>query len=358
MHRSVVLLSVLLLPLLLFSEVKDSTVKKERRVSLTGIVLPGRSPESGVYAQGGLIGLFNTDPSDSLNRSSNIYLFGLYSQYNQWRISTGGDVFWKKEKYYLNCWYYLSYLPDKYFGIGSGVNPDSAEFIYYNVVGLQTNFYRKVKTKLFAGLGQNFEYVSAPDAPENGILQRTPVVGDHGYRASGLGPKVKYDNRDNLFSSRRGILLETGYLFFRSFIGSEYTFDNYYIDLRRFLSFRKKVWANQLYYSHAFGNVPFRLLPSVVARGYHPNLYRDNTYVSWQTEFRFPVWKWVWLTAFGGISQTASKPSELSFRTIKYNAGGGVRLRCIEKYNMFMRVEYGIGFAGSSAVYLSFYDAF
>ena len=89
---------------------------KSINLKVSGIALPNKSPESGWSVQGGAIGIFKTDPKDTLMRSSNIYLFGMYSQFKQYRISNGGEIFTPKEKYYINYWLYYSYLPDKFYG--------------------------------------------------------------------------------------------------------------------------------------------------------------------------------------------------------------------------------------------------
>src|SRR6478609_8571712 len=66
----------------------DST--RSKRINYSGIALPSRSPENGYYVQGGLVGVFKTTLRDSSTRASNMYLYGLYSQLHQWRISLGG----------------------------------------------------------------------------------------------------------------------------------------------------------------------------------------------------------------------------------------------------------------------------
>ncbi len=343
-----------------FAQNDMDSSKKEKNISLAGIILPSRSPENGFYAQGGLIGLFKTDPKDSLLRASNLYLFGLYSQLHQYRISTGGDLFTKREKYYLNGWYYYSYLPELYFGTGNQVSSQQSEFINYRLWYMNTNVLRNIYQKWFAGVSYTYEHLYQMNIPAGGLAASDVLPGMRTNTLSGPGIKIRHDSRDNILSTNKGFFLDMSYSFFRTGLGSSYQFDQFGLDIRKFINLTPKkynILAFNFLLRHSAGNVPFRYLSNITARGYHPNLYRNNSLISLQAEYRLRIWNWIGASFFGGLSEIAGTPDQLSFNSIRENYGGGLRFRVIKKHNMYLRIEYGRG-RNNSNYYVSFYDAF
>lgn len=353
-------MSGILFPALGNAQYLADSIKKVKKISLAGIALPARSPENGFYVQGGIIGLFKTDPKDSTVRTSNLYLFGMYSQLNQYRISTGGDVFTKKEKYYLNGWYYYNYLPEAYFGTGEKVSPKTSEFISYRVWYLNTNVLRNLFQKWFAGISYTYEHLYDLHLPDGGLADTQRPLGMRHYTLSGPAVRVRHDSRDNILSSRTGSYFDISYSFFKPGIGSSYNFDQFALDARKFVNLTPKkynILAFNFLLKHSEGNVPFRYLSNITARGYHPNLYRDNSLISLQAEYRLRIWNWIGASFFGGFSETAPSLDKLSIHSARENYGGGLRFRVIKEHNMYLRIEYGMS-RNTSNYYVSFYDAF
>ncbi len=339
---------------------RADSAKQDKAVSFAGLALPARSPENGFYVQGGIIALFKTDRKDSTLRTSNVYLFGLYSQLRQYRISIGGDVFTKKEKYYVNAWYYHSYLPEAYFGTGTSVSPETSEFIDYRLWYMNTNVLRKVYHKWFAGISYTYERLYDLSIPENGIAWTQKPTGMENYSVSAPGLTIRHDSRDYIISATKGMFFDVHYNFFRTGLGSSYSFDQFSLDARKFINLtpnKYTILAFNVLLKQSSGDVPFRYLSNITARGYHPNLYRDNSLVSIQTECRFRIWNWIGASVFGGFSETASAPDKINLHSLRENYGGGLRLRVIKKHNMYLRIEYGAS-RNSSNYYVSFYDAF
>lgn len=351
----------------LLAQVQDSTSvpqkvpqRKDKKVRFTAMALPSRAPENGWYVQGGVIGLFRTQHQDTTLRVSNIYVFGLYSQLHQYRVSLGGDIFTPKEKWYINFWYYTSHYPDYYYGVGSNTSPNNKELIDFNVWHINTNVYRRVKKNTFVGISQWYERVYNLSYPADGIMATDPPVGATGYSVSGFGPRLRYDGRDNILSSLKGAFAEVSWQTFQKWTGSAYNFNWFYVDLRYFkpiIPAKRHILALQYYYSFTGGTVPFRQLSYINTRAYHPNIYRDKICSWMQAEYRFPVWKFIGLSVFGGTAIAASGNDKWFAEGIKPNAGVGLRFRVIPEYNMNLRIEYGVG-QNTSSFYIAFYDAF
>jgi len=341
------------------TSVSDST-KKVKKVNYAGLALPAKSPENGFYVNGGLMGVFKTDRIDSTLRASNLYVFGLYSQLRQYRISTGGDIFTKNENYYLNGWYYYSYLPELYFGIGNNGTPDSSEFISYRMWHMNTNVLRRVYGKWFTGITHTFENLRNLSVPLDGIAYNNSPIGMRPHSLSGAGIKVRYDSRDNILSSNTGLFVETAYTLFKPGIGSSFNFEQFSFDARKFINITPKkynILAFNLLVKHSGGDTPFRYLSNISARGYHPNMYRDNSLISLQGEYRFRIWNWFGMSLFGGASEVASSFDKMNAKNVRENYGGGLRFRIFKANNMYLRMEYGRS-SNTSNVYISFSDAF
>jgi hypothetical protein len=351
---------ILLCPSASYAQDNTDSVKTEKQFSFAGLALPAKDPESGFYVNGGIITVFKTDKKDSTLRASNLYVYGLYSQLHQYRISTGGDIFTKNEKYYLNGWYYYSYVPELYFGTGNDVSPKNKEFISYRIWYLNTNILRKVYKKLFTGITYNFENFYSMKFPKDGIADKTKPKGINGYTISAPGIRIRYDSRDNILSSRTGLFVDVSYNLFKPAFGSNFNFDQFSFDARKFLNLTPKkynILGFNFVVKHSAGNVPFRYLSNISARGYHPNMYRDNSLVSLQGEYRFRIWNWFGASLFGGASEVASSFDKMNLKNIRENYGGGFRFRIFKKNNMYMRIEYGRS-SNTSNYYLSFNDAF
>lgn len=345
-----------------FSYAGDSTEvhkKEARKSTLAGIVLPSRSPENGFYAQGGLIKAFKTDYSDSTLRASNVYLFGLYSQLNQFRISIGGDIFTPKEKFYIYSWIYYSYTPELFFGVGQHVDPDSSEFISYRVFYSQVDVLRKIRKYLFAGINTRIEIPYAFQYDEDGLFEST-YGNNKDFEVYGGGLRLRYDSRDNVLSSKKGSFVDFSVNAYNLGSNHSFKFSNYTLDMRRFFTVSKK--RRQYYGIQGLavltdGDAPFRYLPSVSTRAYHPNLYRDNVLFVLRNEYRMAIYKFIGCSVFSGLGLSSSDLASVDLNQTKWNFGGGLRFLVSAKYNMNLRIEYGVG-ERSSNYYIAFTDAF
>lgn len=337
---------------------KDST--KVKKVNYSGIALPSRTPENGYYIQGGVVGVFKTSASDTLLRSSNAYLYGMYSQMNQWRISFGGIIFTPKEKNIVDFWYYGSFLPEKYFGLNNYNAKTKYEFISYHVLHFETTLLRKISNKKFGGLMHYFEAIDAINYPQNGLMDSIKPVGVKSNSCHGLGLIYRQDSRDFLLSATKGVFVEFSLVPFLKSIGSRFNFVEYKIDLRKYWNLwpqKGHVLAVQYLFKGTGGDVPYRRYPEIGSRAYHPNMFRAKNTQMFQIEYKIKVWKWFGISTFGGLAQANSDISKLPVTNLKPNYGMGLRFKLIPKHNLHLRFDYGIG-SGTSNYYLAFYDAF
>jgi len=225
-----------------------------------------------------------------------------------------------------------------------------------NLIQLKNNFYGgfycqyeklyNLNTMLKEPLGSNCEI----------------IPGGNGYIASGIGPILIYDKRNNPLNPCIGSYLETSFQYFDTTIKSNYKFTSFIFDARKYNTFFKKlIWNGNAYFLFAKGEAPFRMLATIggarFLRGYYKGRFRDKNMVVLQQEFRMPVYKWFGLAVFGGVGSVAKKITYFPKNEIHYNYGVALRIIVNKKENTNLRLDYGFT-KDSKGLYIIFAEAF
>lgn len=110
-----------------------------------------------------------------------------------------------------------------------------------------------------------------------------------------------------------------------------------------------------------FGDVPFLEMATVggddLLRGYANNRFRDRHFIGGQLEYRFPVWRRFGMVTFAGLGDVFSNPSDLSWQTVKFSFGAGLRFSVNTKERLNLRFDYGVG-RNNDAFYIMLTEAF
>ena len=188
------------------------------------------------------------------------------------------------------------------------------------------------------------------------------IPGGDGYTASGIGPILIYDKRDNPLNPANGSYLETSFQYFDKPIGSPYKFTSFIFDARKYNTlFKKLIWNSNVYFVMNKGEVPYRMLATIggarFLRGYYRGRFRDNNMIIAQQEFRIPVYKWFGAAVFGGVGSVAKEKKDFKKNEIHYDYGVGLRIKINKKENANLRLDYGIT-KDSQGLYLVFSEAF
>jgi hypothetical protein len=92
-------------------------------------------------------------------------------------------------------------------------------------------------------------------------------------------------------------------------------------------------------------------------RGVLLGQYRDQMAISYELEYRFPVYRRFAGTVFGGVANVAPSLGQLDFSTARPAAGLGFRFTLIKESKVRMRVD--LGFDGQRVFpYLQVQEAF
>ena len=342
----------------LFSQ-SDTT--KSRQILVFPIIT--KSIETG-WSFGSMAAMiFRLSPKDTVSRTSNLEILGLYSTKKQLVTVVNGTQYFDKEKYILSEQVSFSSYPDKFWGLGQNTPDSGVEPYKFDQYYVYAHLLRKVADHLFVGVLYERQKVWNIDYPTGGIFDKENVLGRKGYIVDGVGASFTYDTRNNAFSPDRGFFGQIYFNHFDKFWGSDYNYNNLFIDLRKYLPLpNHQVLALQLFSFYNSGEVPLRSLAAFGGasrmRGYYEGRYKDLQQMVFQTEYRFPIYKRLKGVAFGGAGSVANHFSDYSIPQLKYSFGGGLRFALSEKERLNLRLDYGVGQAGNSGFYIQLGEAF
>ena len=336
---------------------------EEKNGSWVGLPVIYYTPETrfGFGALG--MRLFSLDAADTTVRTSNVQLYALYTLNKQILISPSYTLFFPQEKYILkgNLAYFK--FPRYYYGIGNELPETNQELVDYTLLRAENRLLRKVNKQLFAGLQWNYYRVFNVEQEAEGLLETNQPAGWDGYTASGVGAALVFDTRDLVVNPSRGGYLELISLFNSRLSGSEFSYNQYTVDARKYFQVHPNwhILALQFLGQFSSGTVPFLQLSQLggatIMRGYYQGRYRDKNYMAAQAEYRLPIWWRIGAAAFAGLGDVAPSLDAFSVLTLKPSYGLGLRFMVNESEKVNIRFDYAWG-KETSGFYLEITEAF
>lgn len=306
----------------------------------------------------------STAKKDSLTRVSAAYLNLQYSTRKQFVSEIVYSIYTSQEKYYLQGSFGYKDFYERYWTLS---NPSSTNKDYLGVDYQQ--FYVKgralknLQQQFFAGIAYNisninhiqFESKTFPAVPNISGTDKSYVVG--------LGPAFSIDKRDNQFSPQRGWYADASLKFYERWMGSDFTFNQLMVDVRRYIpTGLKGIVALNAVTTLTNGDVPFlekqRLGSDKIMRGYFAGRFRDDQFVAAQVEYRYPVAKSFVLAAFISAGQTAATLHQLQLPTMQTSIGGGLRYLVNKQKKLYIRADAGYTKLKNIGFYFGLGDAF
>ncbi len=205
--------------------------------------------------------------------------------------------------------------------------------------------------RLRAGLRWEYRYNHMNEFVKGGALERSGYDGLETYFASGLGPVISFDSRDEPRLPTRGILIDLRAIGFAGVTGSGFAALRVDLELRGFLDLGNcHVLAGEIHTQMSTGDMPFQILPHLGGpnhlRGWYEGHLRDRHALLGQLEWRFPIVGRVGGAAFFALGEAVPDLAELSLERLR--AGGGVGLRYLlnQRQNVTIRLDlaWGSGF--------------
>ena len=329
------------------------------------LVLPiiARSIETGWSFGIASAGTFHLKARDSATRTSNAQAIALYTTRQQFVLALNGSIYFPGERYILNEQFSYSSFPDEFWGLGKRSRDSSKESYKFKQYYVYLHPQRRVGHNLFLGVVFEHQRVFDVSYQAGGLFDKEEVVGRYGYGMTGFGLSFTYDSRNNAFSPDKGTMMQFYFDHFMPFLGSDYRFTYYVVDIRRFIRvFKEQVLALQAYGYFSGGTVPLRNLAALGGansmRGYYAGRFRDKNEGVLQAEYRVPLFWRLGAVGFAGIGNVGPELKALNFNWLKYSYGGGLRVALNKTEKLNLRLDYGLARGHSQGFYLQLGEAF
>ncbi len=321
------------------------------------------TPETNfAFGAGGIL-YFRTSKHKSLNLSS-VLLSGYYTINNQYNIILNPEIYFAKNKYLSTGKFNFGKFLDKFYGFGSNSEEITNPEYLTNSFGINLNFQADIIENFQIGGIYDFLFTEIIDKKSNPFLIDNLVIGSDGGLSSGLGFKLVWDSRDYIYLPTEGGYNIFSVIYYGSILGSDYTFNEYLVDLRRYLKVAKEhVVTFQIYGNFASGEPPFYEMPrlggSITMRGYYQGRYRDRYFICAQMEYKtWLIKKWkLGVVGFYGIGDVAYKFNDFVIKEFKHSLGFGLRYVFDEAERLTVRADFAFG-NNSSGVYFAMQEAF
>ena len=329
------------------------------------VLLPvlGYTPDTGLLLGGLALRFFHLDPPGEDARPSVISPVVVFTLKNQVMVFLGSDLNWGEGRWHAGLQPSYQKFPDDYYGIGRDTPVEPLESYTPEQFAFEGMIERRIAADLRVGVGYQVAKHQLLETAPGGELAGGQVPGTGTAVLSAPGLLAGWDSRDNTWSPRRGLWLQTGLSFFRDGWGSDYDFTESFVDLRRYWpTGERSALAVQALGRSLDGQAPFFHLPRLGGqnglRGYSGGRFIDNTLVMVRTEWRTgPVWKRFGAVVFAGLGDVAPGVGDLTTAAGLTTWGLGLRwlINPAEKVNV--RMDFGFG-KDDSGFYLSLGEAF
>ncbi|WP_317899601.1 BamA/TamA family outer membrane protein [Aurantibacillus circumpalustris] len=338
----------------LYSAVDDSTKFKPGALP-TAFYTPETRLGVGALA----FTFFKTKPQ---NKKSNTQSYLSYTWNKQFFFENDYQLWMKANDLYFTGTFGISRFPEFFYGIGNRTHEKDRFMISFDLIKIQTKNLKRISENFYGGIYYQYEKLYNQDITLKNKMMSEIIPGGMGYISSGLGPILIFDKRNNPLNPSKGAYIETSYLYFDKYFGSENKFSSFVFDARKYEPlFHRLVWNANVYLALAEGAVPYRMLATLggprFLRGYYNGRFRDKNMMLLQQEFRMPIYKRLGLAAFGGIGSVSHIANELFSNQIHYDYGIGLRIEINKKEHANLRIDYGIT-RDSHGLYIVFAEAF
>lgn len=285
--------------------------------------------------------------------------YTLNKQTDQWLY---WNIFTREERLMLRGELRHRIYTDRFYGIGNDTRREDRELYDYNLVSAKIAVLKNVGFRSF--LGPDLQYTEYYDVQleEGSQLRSKQIPGYQKGRNIGLGAIFLIDHRNNTAYPSRGFYLElSGYHFGKTF-GSDFRYNNINFEFNRYYGLgNDRVLATNTMLRLNKGEVPVQRLATAggdkILRGYARNRFHDDHFAGTQAEYRFPLFWRLGAVAFAGIGDVFDKPSDISFSTVKYSVGTGLRYAIRPEQKLNSRLDVGYGREGFN-IYLMIGEAF
>ena len=312
-----------------------------KRVRFTGVPILTYNNSFGAGFGALPMALYRFNKNDTISPPSATTLITFVTTNKTWGVGSASRWFVHNDQYrFMLAYFYASVNFQTY---NETIHPGGI-FIDFNTGGnyLFIEAQRETFKKLYVGMNFLFTRVST-------VFDLDTLRGNQLTNYNALGSVLSYDTRDNQFTPSKGIFTTFRPLFYRSWVGSARSYEDFRFDINHYHSFRRNphhLFASRIAAAISSGNVPFEaenVLGRDDIRGYTQGKYRDKQNYTMQVEWRWNFWKRLGSVAFFGVGFVTDEISNLAKNGVLPGGGIGLRYLAIESERLTLGVDAAIG---------------
>jgi outer membrane protein assembly factor BamA len=289
---------------------------------------------------------FEDESKDS--RPSQIQLGGAYTLEDQILAYLPFQLWWNEERYSVFGelgWYRYNYF---FFGIGNDQPQDFQELYGVDYPRIRLTAMKEVSQDFYIGGRFILDDFTITELDPEGQLANSTIMGNEGGLNTGFGILLNFDSRDNYFESYKGGYAEFTVDRHGGYIGSDFDYTRFRLDLRKFFEFTPKDHLATRFFSESIaGEAPFisqALLGGTrLMRGFYEGRYRDDNSAVVQAEYRRDLFWRFGVVAFAATGAVAPKYGQLSLNYLRYTYGAGLRFAIDPEDRINIRLDMGVG---------------
>ena len=284
---------------------------------------------------------------DSTIRTSDVNVLGLYTLRSQLILVLNSTIFFPGENRIARFQASYSYYPDDFWGLGNHVPYTNEEGFSQKQWFINPQFLQRINGNFYLGVTYELQHTGPVSYHPGGLFDQENIAGRNGGNTSGIGPIISWDTRNNAYSPDHGFFAELQYVWFPPFLGSDFKFQVFSADVRKFIYLDpKSVLGLQGIGGLTFGNTPFRKLEELggadMMRGYYGGRYTDKCLMACQAEYRRLLFWRIGMVAFAATGEVAPTPTQFDLDGLHFTYGGGLRFMLSTAEKLNLRVDYGI----------------
>lgn len=302
-------------------------------------------PETGFLLGGYGVYHFRFAGQPASEPASTVPLLVAVTSKKELGVELSPEFFLPGKAYWLTGDFTGRLVPDNsFFGLGNDTRTADEETYRALAFGADTEWRRLVVGGLYLGVLQTLQWRAVEKVDPDGLLAMIDPPGIGGGWTSGLGPQLAYDTRDNTHAPRRGSFAVLSLPIFGPSTGSEWAFTRITLDVRHFLSLSgPHVLAFHLLFDAVLGTAPFDRLPEIASsnamRGYLRGRFRDRQALSFEVEYRFPIFWRFGGVVFAGVGQVASSATDMRIERFHVAGGVGIRFTLVPEERLNLRLD-------------------
>lgn len=301
--------------------------------------------------------------NESLSSNPSIVQFAIsYTQNKQILVTFPFELYFKE-----NLWKFrgeLSYYQYVYnfYGVGPLSAKDDLEKYEADFPRLKCDILRRYN-RVFAGIKLRYDHIEIASLNEGGLLDRGNYTGKTGGQIGGIGLIAQLDTRDYINNPTKGAFVDGGIFISRPGVVSDFNYNLYYVDAASYFSISNKhivavqcstamLTGNPIFYELLFFGSPR------IMRGFNDRRFIDRNIFVLQSEYRFPIHRWIEGVSFISVANVSNRYFDLFSSTPKLAYGAGLRFVVNKKDRVRIRLDYGLTAHEGGVFYLTLNDAF